>query len=115
MLVWSFQEKLLKFGNEVSGLKIGDRVMCSGSSAWAEYAITDWGRVIKIPDNNMDFDVACTLTNCFRGPWHNAIITTGQLEKGQSILIQGASSGVGLMGLQIAKYMESKNCYRHFY
>jgi NADPH2:quinone reductase len=102
-----FSGEVVKIGNEVSGLKIGDRVMCSGSSAWAEYAITDWGRVIKIPDNNMDFDTACTLPIAL-GTMHNAIITTGQLEKGQSILIQGASSGVGLMGLQIAKYMEAK-------
>jgi NADPH2:quinone reductase len=39
---------------------------------------------------------------------HNAILTVGNFTKGQSILIQGASSGVGLMGLQIAKYLEAK-------
>ena len=102
-----FSGEVVEFGSEVNGLKIGDRVMCSGSSAWAEYAITDWGRVIKIPDNNMDFDTACTLPIAL-GTMHNAIVTTGQFQKGQSILIQGASSGVGLMGLQVAKYMEAK-------
>jgi NADPH2:quinone reductase len=39
---------------------------------------------------------------------HNAIVTAGEFIKGQSILIQGASSGVGLMGLQIAKHLEAK-------
>ena len=34
---------------------------------------------------------------------HNALITAGRLKAGESVLIQGASSGVGLMGLQIAK------------
>jgi len=33
------------------------------------------------------------------------VVTRGRLAKGESILIQGASSGVGLMGMQIAKYM----------
>ena len=39
---------------------------------------------------------------------HNAIITAGNFAKGQSVLIQGASSGVGLMGLQISKYLGAK-------
>ena len=102
-----FSGEIIEFGSEVNGFSIGDRVMCSGTSAWAEYAITDWGRVIKIPDNNMDFDVASTLPIAL-ATMHNAIITAGDFKKGQSILIQGASSGVGLMGLQIGKYMGAK-------
>jgi len=34
---------------------------------------------------------------------HNAIVTAGRLKRGETLLIQGASSGVGLMGLQIGK------------
>src|SRR6202022_2120054 len=34
---------------------------------------------------------------------HNAVATNGALRPGQSVLIQGASSGVGLMAMQIAK------------
>ena len=36
---------------------------------------------------------------------HNAIVTAGRFKRGESLLIQGASSGVGLMGLQIGKLM----------
>jgi len=36
---------------------------------------------------------------------HNAIVTIGEFVEGQTVLIQGASSGVGLMGLQIAKHL----------
>src|SRR5206468_8495017 len=39
---------------------------------------------------------------------HNALITKGRLAAGESVLIQGASSGVGLMGLQIAKMKGAK-------
>mgnify|MGYP003349055005 CR=1 FL=1 len=35
---------------------------------------------------------------------HNALVGAGRLKKGETVLIQGASSGVGLMALQIAKY-----------
>jgi NADPH2:quinone reductase len=34
---------------------------------------------------------------------HDALVGNGRLRAGESVLIQGASSGVGLMGLQIAK------------
>jgi NADPH2:quinone reductase len=35
---------------------------------------------------------------------HNAVVTIGGLQPGQSVLIQGASSGVGLMAMQIARF-----------
>ena len=102
-----FSGEVVEFGNEVKGYSIGDRVMCSGSSAWAEYAVADHGRVIKIPNNNMDYLKASTYPIAL-ATMHNAILTVGNFTKGQSILIQGASSGVGLMGLQIAKHLEAK-------
>jgi NADPH2:quinone reductase len=36
---------------------------------------------------------------------HNAVVTAGRLKRGETLLIQGASSGVGLMGMQIGKVM----------
>ena len=38
---------------------------------------------------------------------HDALVTNGQLRAGQAVLIQGASSGVGLMGLQIARFLKA--------
>ena len=102
-----FSGEVVEFGNDVKGYFVGDRVMCSGSSAWAEYAVADHGRVIKIPNNNMDYLKASTYPIAL-ATMHNAILTVGNFTKGQSILIQGASSGVGLMGLQIAKHLEAK-------
>ncbi len=102
-----FSGEIVKSGQNVKNISIGDRVMCSGASAWAEYAVADYGRVIKIPDNNMDFVRASTLPIAL-ATMHNAIVTIGNFTKGQTILIQGASSGVGLMGLQIAKNLGAK-------
>jgi NADPH:quinone reductase len=89
-------------GNEVKGVKAGDRVMCSGNGGYAEYAVSDWGRVLTIPANNMSYEQAATLPVALQ-TMHNALVTAGRLEAGETVLIQGASSGVGLMGLQIAK------------
>ena len=102
-----FSGEIIELGSDVRNYSIGDRVMCSGTSAWAEYAIADHGRVIKIPKNNMDYIKASTYPIAL-ATMHNAIITAGNFAKGQSILIQGASSGVGLMGLQISKYLGAK-------
>ena len=102
-----FSGEIIELGSNVRNYSIGDRVMCSGTSAWAEYTIADHGRVIKIPNNNMDYIKASTYPIAL-ATMHNAIITTGNFGKGQSVLIQGASSGVGLMGLQISKYLGAK-------
>lgn len=99
-----FAGDVVEVGRDVHGLAPGDRVMCSGSAGYAEYAVTDWGRVHKIPANNMSYTTAATLPIALQ-TMHDAIVTNGRLKAGESMLIQGASSGVGLMGLQIAKHM----------
>ena len=90
-------------GAGATGFAIGDRVMCSARHAIAEYAVTDAGRATKIPDG-MSFAEAATLPVALQ-TMHNALLTAGRLKKGESVLIQGASSGVGLMALKIAKFM----------
>jgi NADPH2:quinone reductase len=89
-------------GSGVKGVKAGDRVMCSGSGGYAEYAVADAGRVSPIPANNMSYEQAATLPIALQ-TMHNALVTAGRLKAGETVMIQGASSGVGLMGLQIAK------------
>ena len=101
-LEWSGE--VVEVGAEAQGLQPGDRVMCSGSSGWAEYAVTDWARAAKIPANNMTFEQAATLPVALQ-TMHDAIVTNGRLARGETVLIQGASSGVGLMGLQICRAM----------
>jgi NADPH2:quinone reductase len=76
--------------------------MATGSGGYAQYAVTDWGRASPIPANNMSYEQAATLPIALQ-TMHNALVTAGRLKAGETVLIQGASSGVGLMGLQIAK------------
>jgi NADPH2:quinone reductase len=88
-------------GPDAKGVKIGDRIMGSGAAAFAEYTLADHGRLFHAP-SNMNFDEAATLPVAL-ATMHNAVVTNGALQPGQSVLIQGASSGVGLMAMQIAK------------
>ena len=94
-------------GANVTGFKAGDRVLASCPGGYAEYAVADYGRVHKIPANNMTYPQAATLPVALQ-TMHNAVVTAGRLKAGETVLIQGASSGVGLMAMQIAKYKGAK-------
>ena len=102
-----FSGEIAAVGAEVKGMREGDRVMCHGTASWADYALADWGRTVPIPDANMSFEQAATLPVALY-TMHNAIVTNAKIQPGETILIQGASSGVGLMALQIAKLKGAK-------
>jgi len=99
-LEWSGE--VVECGADAKTFKPGDRVLCTGQAGYAEYAVADYGRTTPIPANNMTWEQAATLPSAL-GTMHDAIMTNGRMKPGETILIQGASSGVGLMGLQIAK------------
>jgi NADPH2:quinone reductase len=52
----------------------------------------------------MSWEEAATLPIAL-ATMHDALISNGRMAKGEAVMILGASSGVGLMGMQIAKYM----------
>ena len=89
-------------GNEVRSVKAGDRVMASAPGGYAEYVVTDAGRVHRIPANNMTYEQAACFPVALQ-TMHNAVVTAGRFKRGETLLMQGASSGVGLMGMQIGK------------
>ena len=74
--------EVVETGAEVQGgFKPGDRVMCSGSGGYAEYAVSDWGRVNPMP-SGMSFEDAATLPVALM-TLHNALITAGRHESGR--------------------------------
>jgi NADPH2:quinone reductase len=95
--------EVAEVGSEVRDHKVGDRVMCNGIGGYGEYATTDAGRAMPIPAN-LSFEDAAVLPTALL-TLHDALMTNGRLKAGESVFIQGASSGVGLMGLQIAWLM----------
>ncbi len=96
-----FAGEIVACGADVHTHAPGDRVMCAGGGGYAEYAVADWGRALAIPAT-MGWDQAATLPVAL-GTMHDALITNARLTQGETVMIQGASSGVGILGLQIAK------------
>lgn len=99
--------EVVEVGAKARGIKVGDRVMCSGSGGYAEYAVSDWGRTIALPSEAMSYEQAVTLPIAVQ-TMHNALVTVGEFKAGETVLIQGASSGVGLMAMQIARALGAK-------
>ena len=91
-------------GSAVKNFKPGDRVMAAAPGGYAEYISAVEGRTSRIPANNMTYEQASCMPVALQ-TLHNAIVTAGRLKRGETLLIVGASSGVGLMGLQIGKVM----------
>jgi NADPH2:quinone reductase len=102
---WSGE--VAEVGADVKNFKPGDRVMCGGSGGYAEYALCDYGRTLPIPSTALSFEQAACLPVALN-TLHDALVTNGDLKPGMSVLIQGASSAVGLMGLQIAKHLGAR-------
>jgi NADPH2:quinone reductase len=102
---WSGE--VVECGAEAKGFVPGDRVMCLGQGGYAEYAVSDYGRTLPAPANNMSWE-RLAIHPVALGTMHDAIVTNAKLQTSETIMIQGASSGVGLMGLQIAKLKGAK-------
>jgi NADPH2:quinone reductase len=85
----------------------GDRVMGASASAFAEYVVVHAAHLLAIPENLSFEDAACFPVGL--RTMHDAIVTVGKFQPGQTVMIQGASSGVGILGLQIAKVLGAKS------
>ena len=97
-----FAGKIVELGKSVNNFNIGDKVMCRGGSGWAEYAVANFKRIIKFDNDKISWEQVLQFKVILQ-TMHDAIVTNGKFVKGQTVFIQGATSGVGLIGLQIAK------------
>ncbi|MCS5633725.1 MAG: NADPH:quinone oxidoreductase family protein, partial [Candidatus Marinimicrobia bacterium] len=94
-------------GKNVTEYKVGDRVsFMSGWGAFCEKIAVNQKQVIKIPDT-ITFDLAAA-TQIAYGTSYHALIQRGNLTEKDEILILGASGGVGLAALDIAKAFNAR-------
>ena len=99
--------KIMKIGQHVSNFKIGDRVAAlSQLNGYAEQTLVKESSVFKIPEN-MSFDDSCALL-CAYGTSHYALKQRGKLQKGELLVVLGASGSTGLAAIQIGKIMGAK-------
>ena len=99
-----FAGEVAEVGEGAAGWKAGDRVMAiTSGEAQAEYVLADPYMLMRIPDG-MPFPQAAAIPEAGITA-HDAMVTLGGMRSGWTLLIHAIGSGVGTMGLQIAKAM----------
>jgi NADPH2:quinone reductase len=89
-------------GTGVAGVHPGDRVMALvATGAMAEKVVADASAVDVIPQT-MDFDTAAGLGIAYGTSYH-ALVQRARLKPGETLLVLGASGGVGLAAVEIGK------------
>ncbi|WP_427920710.1 zinc-binding dehydrogenase [Streptomyces sp. cg40] len=87
-------------GDGVGRRAVGDRVMGVTLGAFADYALVDHRHVLPVPDSLSWTDAAALPVAL--ATEHDAL-AQGGFGLGQSVLVAGATSSVGLIGVQLAK------------
>lgn len=91
-----------EIGSDVTGWKIGDRVMALvGGGGYAEYAVAYGNHVMPIPES-MSFEEAACVNESYITAFLN-VFMIGGLEDGQTAILHGGGGGVNTAAIQLAK------------
>ncbi|QXG37707.1 NADPH:quinone oxidoreductase family protein [Pseudomonas viridiflava] len=94
-------------GEKVTHLKTGDRVMAlTGWGSFAEQVAVPNYNVLPIPES-MDFTVAAAFSMTYGTSMH-ALKQRANLQPGETLLVLGASGGVGLAAVEIGKALGAR-------
>jgi NADPH2:quinone reductase len=92
----------IEAGANVTRWKTGDKIcaLVTGGG-YAEYCNVPEGQCLPIP-GNLTFIEAASLPETFFTVWSN-VFDRGALKRGESLLVHGGSSGIGVAAIQMAK------------
>ena len=98
---------VIEIGGGVEGFNIGDKVFAAtGVGGICEKILAHKNNVRPIPEN-MDFEIAAALSVTY-GTSIYALKQRANLKAGETLLVLGASGGVGLATVQLGKAMGAK-------
>jgi NADPH:quinone reductase len=95
-----------ELGSEVTGLTVGQRVMAMGPQGNAEYVAVNANLVFPYPET-IDPVQAGGMPIVFLTAYH-LLKTRGQMQSGDTVLIQAGASGVGTVATQLAKAWDAR-------
>jgi NADPH2:quinone reductase len=98
--------EIIEIGDGVSGLKPGQRAMGRCAGGFAEYALIDAREVMPVPERLSWEEAACVPVVFV--VVHDALFASGQLHKGETLLVTAVPSGVGATALVLAKYLGAR-------
>ena len=87
-----------------AGFKTGDRVCALvAGGGYAQLCVAPVGQCLPVPKGLSDIEAA-SLPETFFTVWSN-VFDRGRLQPGESFLVQGGTSGIGVTAIQVAKAM----------
>jgi NADPH:quinone reductase len=87
-----------------AGLSAGDRVCALvAGGGYAEYCVAPVAQCLPVPPGLSDVEAA-SLPETFFTVWSN-VFDRGRLQSGETLLVQGGTSGIGVTAIQLAKAM----------
>ena len=90
-----------------SGFKLGDHVCALvAGGGYAEYCVAPMGQCLPVPRGWSDVQAASLPETVFT-VWSN-VFDRGRLQSGETLLVQGGSSGIGVTAIQMAKAMGAR-------
>lgn len=101
-----FAGEVVRVGERVHGWREGDRVMGHGRGCHAQYVVAAPLALMPVPDDVSWIDAAA-FPNVFITA-HDALVSNGELQAGESVFINGASGGVGMAAIMTAKALGAR-------
>lgn len=90
-----------------AGLKVGDRVCALvAGGGYAELCVAPVGQCLPVPAGLTDIEAA-SLPETFFTVWSN-VFDRARLQPGETLLIQGGTSGIGVTAIQMAKALGAR-------
>lgn len=90
-----------------AGFRLGDRVCALvAGGGYAEYCVAPVGQCLPVPQGLSDVEAA-SLPETFFTVWSN-VFDRGGLKAGETLLVQGGSSGIGVAAIQMAKALGAR-------
>lgn len=90
-----------------AGLKVGDRVCALvAGGGYAELCVAPVGQCLPVPAGLTDIEAA-SLPETFFTVWSN-VFDRARLQPGETLLIQGGTSGIGVTAIQLAKALGAR-------
>jgi NADPH:quinone reductase len=96
--------EIIELGKGVTKFKIGDRVCALVmGGGYAEFCAAPEGQCLPVP-GHLSFIEAASLPETFFTVWSN-VFDRARLMKGETFLVQGGTSGIGVTAIQLARAM----------
>ena len=90
-----------------AGLKVGDRVCALvAGGGYAQWCVAPVGQCLPVPEG-LDDIAAASLPETFFTVWSN-VFDRGRLQAGETLLVQGGTSGIGVTAIQMAKALGAR-------